>query len=86
MAELAVEGVSLGRRFVAAIVAHDWDGVGLERSRMHLDPALLQLRLGAATELVGCKRGEEEHGVGELRKLHRRNRASAGGLDPRISR
>ena len=27
MAELAVEGVSLGRRFVAAIVAHDWDGL-----------------------------------------------------------
>ena len=27
VAELAVEGVSLGRRFVAAIVAHDWDGV-----------------------------------------------------------
>ena len=27
MAEQVVDGVSLGRRFVAAIVAHDWDGV-----------------------------------------------------------
>ena len=57
---------------------------GFERSRMHLDPALLELRLGAETELVRRKRGEEEHGVGELRKLHGGNGASAGGLDPRI--
>ena len=27
MAELAVDGVALGRRFVEAIVAHDWEGV-----------------------------------------------------------
>jgi hypothetical protein len=27
VAEPAVDGVSLGRRFVAAIVAHDWEGV-----------------------------------------------------------
>ena len=27
MAGLAIDGVSLGRRFVALIVAHDWEGV-----------------------------------------------------------
>jgi hypothetical protein len=27
VAELAVDGVALGRRFVEAIVAHDWEGV-----------------------------------------------------------
>ena len=27
MTDPAVDGVSLGRRFIAAIVAHDWDGL-----------------------------------------------------------
>jgi hypothetical protein len=53
---------------------------------MHLDPAVLELGAGAATDLVGPECGEEKDRVGEEGELHGRDSSAAGRLLPELLR